>query len=980
MAVMQSVQLLAQDLRRLVEGDVLEKDWERAMYATDASSYEIMPLCVVLPKSTDDVVKVVKYAHDRKVPVIARGGGSGLAGQAVGAGIILDFTKYLNNVIELNTEQDYVVVQPGIYKSVLDNFLKKSGKYLPPDPSSSDYCTIGGMIANNGCGSHTVKYGAVIDYVLSLDVVLGNGELITTKPVGLADKFWEGIERDQSLEAQVYKKTRVLLEENRELIQKKIPRMKKNSSGYRLERVIENGVFDVGKLLVSSEGTLGVVVKAKIKVIDLPMQRGLSLLFFDDLERAGDAVSHIVPLGPSAVELLDDGIIRLASSLYPDLRERIPEYVKAVLLVEFDGDDIEGIKSNISKLENLITKEKPLAKHFEAALNPADMKKLWDVRKKALAFAFKMREGRRRVVSFIEDTVVEPSKLGTFIKKLYEIYDKYGVKGVVYGHAGDGHVHTRPLLDLKSESDRRIMQKIAEETFSLAKEYNGSITGEHGDGLARVDYIKFQYGEEVYQLFRRVKQIFDPENVMNPGKKVADQPALLRDMRYSPEYRTRPVKTQLNWGLKGNKVLKSITGFDEELDYEGEVELCFGCGFCRGGAVVGSGRMCPVYRGMGNEVDSCRGRNNLLRWMGKVSGLAKSFELTDEYGEAIYKHCIQCKMCLLDCPTNVDVGKLMAEARARYAAVKGLPKGYGFFMNIDKYGEAGCRLAPISNWLFGRKSFRTVMEWVTGIDRNVNFPPFHGRTFEERFKEYEPALKDDRREVVFFHDAYIDYNNPELGMAIVKILEKNGFRTIVPPQKSSGLPALTEGAPDVAREIARYNIDNLFPYAEKGIPIVCFSPAAGLTLKMEYENILESREVRTVAENTYDIHEFLYDLHRKGQLVEDFKPIDKSVYVHIHCHDLVQRVESSILGVLKLIPKLNIDVLERGCCGVGGSFRFIKKNFDISLRIGKELFDVVRQSPREVYTTGELCMLQMQYGSGKPVGLTMDLIREAYGV
>jgi len=951
------------------------------MYATDASSYEIMPLCVVLPRSAQDVVQVVKYAREEGVPVIARGGGSGLAGQAVGAGIILDFTKYMNRVVELNTDENYVIVEPGIYKSILDNFLKERGKYLPPDPSSSDYCTIGGMIANNACGSHTVKYGAIIDYVLSLDVVLSNGDLITTRGIALGDEFWQRIEKDHSFEAEIYRRVRALVEENRGLILKGIPRMKKNSSGYRLERVLEGEVFDLGKLMVSSEGTLGVVVRAKLRVINLPRRRGLALLFFDDLENAGDSVTDITALGPSAVELVDDRIVRLASSLYPELKERVPESVKAILLVEFDGEEIESIKSSISKVETAITKEKPLATHFEAALDPGEMKKLWDVRKKALAFAFKMREGPRRVVSFIEDTLVEPSKLGIFIKKLYGIYEKYGVHGVVYGHAGDGHVHTRPLLDLKCESDRQILARIADETFSLAKEYNGSITGEHGDGLARVDYIKFQYGEEVYGLFRHVKRIFDPTNIMNPGKKVSDEPSLLKDMRYSPEYMTRPIKTYLNWGIKGNKLLRSVTGYDEELDYFGEVELCFGCGFCRGAPMVGSGRMCPVFRGMGNEIDSCRGRNNLLRWMGKLSGLAESFEFSEEYGQAIYKHCIQCKMCLLDCPTSVDVGKLMAEARARYAAAKGIPKGYGFFTKIDKYGQIGCKLSPISNSLFSSSSFRALMEWVTGIDRNVNFPPFHRKTFQERFREYEPILlgKDLRNELVFFHDTYINYNNPELGMAIVKIFEENGFRTIVPPQKSSGLPAITEGAPDIGRNIALYNIENLHPYAEKGVPIVCFSPAAGLSLKMEYQNVLDNEEVRAVAENTYDIHEFLYDLHRKGRLKEEFKPLGKSVYVHIHCHHLVQRVESSILGLLKLIPGLSVDVLERGCCGVGGSFRFIRGNFERSLKIGAELLEAVRRSPVGVYTTGELCKLQMEYASHRPVGLTMDLLREAYG-
>lgn len=976
-----TIQELAADLEQLVDGEVLSKEWQRAMYATDASSYEIMPLCVVVPKNKEDVVRIVKYAYEKKVPVIARGGGSGLAGQAVGAGIIIDFTKHLNNVVELNAEKNCVIVEPGIYKSVLDQYLKKRGKYLPPDPSSSDYCTIGGMIANNGCGAHTVKYGATIDYVLSLEVALANGEVIQTRPVRLDSEEWKHLASGESFEARIYRDTGKLFERNRELI-KKIPRLKKNSSGYRLERLVEEGAFDLGKIIVSSEGTLGVVLQAKLRVLDLPKKKGLALLHFNDFEKAGDAVSHILKLNPSAIELVDDQIVKLASSLYPDLREKVPEHVKAVLLVEFDGDDLDPIKKSIAELERMVVKEKGLANYMAAAYEADEMKKLWDVRKKALAFAFKMRSGERRVVSFIEDTVVDPSKLGIFIKKLYQIYEKYGVEGVVYGHAGDGHVHTRPLLDTKSKEDLALMPKIAEETFALAREYNGSITGEHGDGLARVDYIKFQYGDEVYELFRELKKIFDPTNIMNPGKKITDESVLLNDLRYSPQYQVRDVKPTLNWGLKGNRVLKSITGFDEELDYAHEVELCFGCGFCRGGSVVFSGRMCPVYRGLQNELDSCRGRNNLLRWMNKLHGLAQSFELSDEYRDAIYKHCIQCKMCLIDCPTNVDVGKLMAEARARYARVKGLPRGYKYFINIDKYGEMGCKLSPISNWLVKSHRFRVLMERFTGIDRNRNFPPFHRKTFVKRFREYEPVLasKGLQKEAVFFYDTYINYNNPDMGMALVYILEKNGIRTIVPPQKSSGLPAITEGAPEIGRKIAEFNISNLYSYAEKAVPIVCFSPAAGLTLKLEYLSVSDTKEARLVSDSTYDIHEFLYSLHEKKQLNESFREVRKDVMVHLHCHSLVQRVEGSVLGLLKLIPGLKFDVLERGCCGIGGSFSFIKGNFAQSLKMGSELANAVKKSERPVYTTGETCMLQMEAGAGKPVGLTIELIKDAYGI
>ena len=386
--------------------------------------------------------------------------------------------------------------------------------------------------------------------------------------------------------------------------------------------------------------------------------------------------------------------------------------------------------------------------------------------------------------------------------------------------------------------------------------------------------------------------------------------------------------------------------------------------------------MCPVFKGLGSEIDSCRGRNDLLRWMLKRDGLAEDFALTDEYRDIIYDHCIQCKMCYIDCPSNVNVAKLMAETRARYAAVRGTPKGYSFFVNIDKYGRMGTAASPVSNWLFANAVFRYGMEATTGISRKRRFPDFVRPTFENRFAKHQPPTGE-RTDVVFFYDTYLNFNNPQLGMTIVDLLEANGCRVLCPPQGSSGLPALIEGAPAEGKKQAQFNVENLAPYAKRGIPIVCFSPSAGLALKIEYENVLDGPDVRAVAENTVDIHEFLWALYQRGALHLPLRPVEKQVNLHFHCHTLVQKVDQQVKDVLALIPGLHYQVLEKGCCGIGGSYGFI--NFDKSMRIGSDLFMAVGASEIETYSTGESCKMQIEQGSGKHIGLTTELLAESFG-
>ncbi len=937
-------------LKDAIKGDVLYDSLTRMAYASDASAYEIIPRCVVLPKDVDDVINTVKFANSNGIPIIARGGGSGLAGQAIGDGLILDFTRYMNKILSINLEENYVDVQPGIYKGMLDNILKQYGKFIPPDPSSSNFCSVGGMIATNASGSHTVKYGSMIDYVLELDVVLSDGTLLSLKPLKI-----DAI--DDSREGKIAKYILDLLSPNLKLIERKFPKVSKNSCGYRLDRVIVDDTIDIPKLFVGSEGTLGIITRARLRMINIPSKKVLFLLGFKDTSSALDVIKSIIELKPSALELIDKSIIDLARSANNRFLKIISDDINALLFVEFD-DDIE------EKMDLLL--EKMYNNCIVYSSDREEIDKIWAIRKNALAYSMKIRADDKKPVAFMEDPVVEVNKLASLFKSISYVFDEHSLNYIVYGHAGDGNLHIRPLIDLSKASDLEIMKKIAKTMLGYIIDANGSISAEHGDGLARSEFIRDIYGDDIYSLFVKVKRFLDPSNIMNPGKKVSSS-EFTNNLRYMPKDKS----SILNWSIKQSSICEGITGYARELDYAREVGLCHGCGGCR--ELNYSTRMCPVYKGLNLEEASCRGRNNILRWLLRLSDEVEKEYYDDNYKNLIYKYCIQCKTCLYECPSNVNVGKIMAEARARYAKVKGLPKGYEYFIDIDRYAELCSRLAPLSNLLLNNRMFRILMEKYTNIDARKRFPKFHRKQFKQLYQEYANGKSYDRY-VAFFYDTYINYNEPHLGLKIARILERYGYGLILPNQLSSGLPALLEGAPDKGKKIAEFNIEHLYEYAKKGMPIITFSPSAGLALKMEYLNVIDNHKSRLVAENTFDIHEFLYMLDKDHSL--EFAPIDDDIAVHFHCHTLVLGIDKYVTSILSKIPCLDYHVLERGCCGTGGSYSFIKDNYDLSMSIGRALFDAVRKE-NKVYTTGESCRLQMEEGSQRRIYLTIDLIAES---
>jgi FAD/FMN-containing dehydrogenase/Fe-S oxidoreductase len=967
---------IASDLSEIINGDALHKEWQRSMYSTDASLYEILPICVVIPKNENDVIKTVKYAYENNIPLTARGGGTSLAGQTVGNGIIIDFSKYMNKILEISVENNFIVIEPGLYKTELDNYLNNFGKFFPPDPSSSDFCTLGGMISNNSSGPHSVKYGSAIDYVISLKVILSNGEIIETEPIKPGGEEWIKKISIGNLESRIYRQLLELIDNNLKKIKEKEPKVK-NSAGYKLLSIIDKkNNFDLSKIFVSAEGTLGIILQAKLRIVDIPKYLGTVMLQFNKIEEMGSTVCKVLETSPSAVELLDHYVLKSASMIIPEIKEKIPNNVNAILLIEYDGNNFNEILNKMKYIKrNIIDKSSFFIKE-KIAYSEEESQELWNIRKKSLPYSMKVRKNGKKPAPFIEDITVPPEKLPNLIKKLYAIYKKYDVSGVVYGHAGDGQLHTRPLLNLKEKTDIKKMKKIADEVYSFVIENKGSITGEHGDGIVRSEYLAEMY-DEVYDLFKVVKKLFDPQNILNPISKINNEKnIMLKNIRYA-YYRNNSYNL-LNWDTKSS-LLKKITGYANELSYDSEIDLCHGCGNCR---EITPGRMCPVFKAYRNELDSCRGRINILRWLIKEDGLPVNLMKTSDYQKIVYDHCIQCKMCYVECPSNVNVGKLMAEARANYVKANNIPRGYGLFANIDKYENLGYKLYPFSNYLLSNKLFRNLFERITYIDKDRQFPKYVNKSFTEHYKNHLLINRKQHynKSVVFFYDTYIKYHNPRIGILIVKLLERNGFNVIVPPQKSSGISAIFEGSTSIAKKIISYNLDNLAPYINKHIPIITFSPSSSLALKLEYMNIINNQNSRAVANLTFDIHEFLFSIYKKGELNVDFNRIEKDVLIHIHCHDIVQRIDQDIISLLKLIPGLNFQVLENGCCGIGGAFGFIKGNYKRSMKIGEPLFNLVKKNDKTVYSTGESCSLQINEGTGKEIKLTVELISEAYGL
>ncbi|MBU2603829.1 MAG: FAD-binding protein [Actinobacteria bacterium] len=1021
---------IERDLRGLLRGDVEFDAVTRHLYATDGGIYQIEPMGVVSPFDAEDVARLVAYCTERGVPLVPRGAGSGLAGAAVGAGLMVDFTRYMNKILEVAPDGSWARVQPGLVMGVLNAHVKRYGTFFAPNPSSENYCSLGGMIANNSSGGRSVAYGGTKDHVLALDVVLSGGELFHAGPVTRGSDALAAVLGSGGRAGAAFADLLPLLDRKRGAVATSMPRVMKNCSGYRVETVLEWGADAPGygaydgaaalaaadaewtranlqKLFVGSEGTLGLVTEATLNLVPLPGRRAIGMAYFPTVFSAGEAVHPILALKPSSLEIMDANFLRFVRESNSKIDAMLPKVVDTALLVEFEAADDAELEEKLASLEGLLAGGDAL--EVKRALDPGDQKQLWAVRQAAVPLLQKL-PGPKKIVEFIEDATVHPEVLADYMSRLNTILQSHDVRAIMYGHAGDGNIHTRPILDMRNPGDLRLMNEIMEEVMEVILDLKATPSGEHGDGIVRSPYVRRVYGDEVYGIFERIKEAFDPTGIMNPGKKVvnpAETGGIATNLRYGRDYWTHEQSTQLHF--PGG-------------EYEREIEKCHGCAQCK--SMVAT-TMCPTYKATRREHASPRAKANALRNI--ISGRLDPGLHTGAALKEVTDYCIECGMCALECPSNVNIPKLMLEAKAKYrTAHAGGPTDQvlGRAELVSKVSRAA---SPVVNPLAANRVVRRLGERLAGIDHRRTLPAYARKSWEQMLAERrkgavnphpvpEPGAGTEAvgvagnpggsggssagdsaapavaapaaapaaaKPVAFFYDVYANYNDPGLAQTFDSLLRAHGVPVVYPEQKGSAVPEMLYGYMDRARATAEFNVRHALPHVRDGAYVVSGEPTASFAFKVHYPDIVSSEDCSLVANATRDLGEFLVSrrTERPEAAPRPVADIKLKIAYHQPCHLKTQQVGSPFFDLLEEVPGLELVNLDAGCCGMAGTFGMKAGTFDLSMETGRPLFERVTDvSPDLVASECSTCRMQLAQATGKDTVHPAELLARAYGI
>ncbi len=953
---------IAADLSKIVRGDVFADILHRAAFSTDASIYQITPMCIVTPMDAGDVVAAVKYATANGIAVAARGAGSGLAGEALSSGIVFDMRRYMNRIISVSENGGVAVCQPGVVLDDLNNRLAGYGRKIGPDPSSSNRATIGGIVANNSTGAHSLQYGHIADYVENIETVLADGSIVEFK------NDFDPAEAKDGKVVFVAKKCISILSGKETVIEKALPQTKRNRSGYTIAGICHDGKIDLAKLMTGSEGTLGIFTRIALRTVAMPAAKGLLEIEFDSLAKMAKAVPIIVDSGAVTCELMDRNVINMAIESFPQYRDILPVDAAAVLLVEHTGQSPEQVEEKIKKTDFAVG---TMASGRRIFFDVGEQKRLWKSRKDAVPLLFR-KKSRKRPVEFVEDTSVDNAKLAEYLCGLEKIKEKYDITLSFYGHAGDGELHVRPNLDLAEQTDLEKMQSIANEVFELVWSLGGSISGEHADGLLRAAFIRRQYGDEVYELLQGIKNVFDPEGVMNPGKIINSDPDIMvKNLRARHRLRPERLKTDLLF---------------EKDELELELEQCSGCGLCL--SRESDLRMCPVFRAMGEELGSSRARANILRFW--ATGELRDEDFESEQFRDFLSTCINCKACLLQCPSGVDVSKLVIAARAELAKRKGL-KPAQLMLSRNRYlGILSSLFSPVSNFVMRLGITKWFLEKSAGLDSRRNIPKFGWGSFLVKGRKYLAAqglVKEPIDRVAYFVDTYANYNDHELGFAVIKVLRCNNIEVILPKQRPVPLPAVVYGDTKLARKDLEYSVKHLAAAVRDGYKIVCSEPSAALCLKQELRHFVAGEDAKVVSENTFELMSYLLDLYKHGKLkpcqtTSSESPVTSCEYFyHTPCHLSACGGEGASIELLNKLCGIEARDLKGGCCGLAGTFGMQKKNYDLSWEISKNLCEAIKKSQAKIVLTEcAVCGMQIEHISGAKAVHPIKVLAQRYGV
>ncbi|MBY0528299.1 MAG: FAD-binding protein [Gemmataceae bacterium] len=934
---------LARHLRKHIQGEVRFDAPSRHLYSTDASIYQIEPLGVVIPRSIEDLTTIVLVAGEMRIPITARGGGTSLSGQSIGPGIVVDCSKYLHAILDLDPVAKVARVQPGVVLDQLNRAAAPHRLQFGPEVATSSRANLGGMIGNNSAGARSIIYGKTIDHVRRLHVVLSDGSRANFGPLSAAD--WECRATRKNLEGAIYRGVRQIVAASSVEIQKRFPKILRRVSGYNLDVMssAETASKGLHQLVIGSEGTLAFIAEAELALIPRPRVRGLLVPHFESLAAAMDALAVCLEFQPSAVELLDQMLIDLARDnlSLKDHMAAVRGRPAALLMVEFSSDDNAEVTDRLERLEQRLQGVNGV-QAVVRAVDPEVRDPLWNLRRAAMPLLYGM-PGDRKPVTFVEDTAVAPARLPEFVGRFRELLRRHGTDGAFYGHASVGCLHIRPVLNLKDQVEVARMRRITEEVTDLVLEFGGSLSGEHGDGLVRSEWNKKMFGPVVYEAFRQVKHAFDPHNLLNPGK-VVDAPRMTENLRYGPEYHPREPSTLFDYSRQEG-FLRSI-------------ELCNGSGVCR---KQQGGTMCPSFRATLDEKDSTRGRANALRLA--LAGEEPIKALRSRWVYDILDLCLMCKACKSECPSNVDMAKLKAEFLQAYYAGRLRPPGQTMMARVHLLNRLGAPAAPLVNWMQENRLVRWLMEKATGIDRRRSMPRLHADHFRRWFARHRPESGAGLRgRVLLLDDCFSTYNEPEIGQAAVAVLEHAGYRVELADLVCCGRPMISKGFLKPARELIQSQVLGLARRVADGTPLIGLEPSCLLTLADEWPELVPSAETKRIAAAADLADGWLAKQVRDGRCELNLRPQARKCVVHGHCHQKALRGVQGTASALRLVPGLDVKVLDTGCCGMAGSFGFEKEHYDLSVKIAElSVLPALRAEPEAIVVApGTSCRHQIK--------------------
>ncbi|WP_254510910.1 FAD-binding oxidoreductase [Anatilimnocola floriformis] len=961
------------DLRGLISGQVRCDDAFVQMYSTDGSIYQVAPLGVVRPRNAYDVQVAVKYAADNMLPIHARGAGTGLAGESLGPGLVMDFSQGMRRIVSVN--HDHVVVQPGVVLGQLNRYLAGFGKQFAPDPATGGVTTVGSVVSLDASGSNWLRYGSARRHVRNLQIVLADGESFEAgrHPV-TDDPYLDPVPRRREL----VRRLAELIQREESVIRANQPKSWVNRCGYQLHDVLADGQLDLAKLIAGSEGTLALITQLSLAIEPIPKQRGLCLLFFDRLESAATAASEAKSLGVSACDLMDRRILSLARDLDPRYAQAIPREAEAMLLVEQQAEESSHVLETLQQVAMRWQRRRRLAFGFHLALSPDEYDLFRRLTRRVSPTLFRV-QGSERPVPFIEDVAVPPDVLPEFLVKMQNVFKAWQITASFFAHAGHGQIHVRPFLDLTSTADVNKMPELATQLYEEVLAVGGTISGEHGCGLSRTWYVKRQTGA-LYDVLREVKRIFDPQNLLNPGKVVADVPQpLTKNLRLAEAESTdRPLtETQIADNPPKEKVDLHLVW--RQLP-QIEADSCNGCGRCR--TMSPEMRMCPIFRYAPAEESSPRAKANLMRSV--LQGELPASSLASEQLKEIADLCVNCHQCRLECPAEVDIPKLMIEAKSQYVVANGLDTTDWFLARLDSVSRWGARFGPIANWILHTRWTRWVLEKLTGLAQGRKLPRLQSTTFmrrADRNRLTRPARRTGGK-VLYFVDVYANWYDTQLAESLVAIMQHHGIAVYVPAgQLQSGMARISLGDVERARKHAAKNVAILSEAVRQGYEIVCTEPSAALCLTQEYPSLLDDDDARLVAEHTTDACAYLWKMHEVGRLELDLRPINLTLGYHQPCHLRALDVGSPGESLLRLIPGLSVRRIERGCSGMAGTFGLRRDNYRASLRAGWGLISALRDPLIDLGTTEcSACKIQMEQGTTKPTIHPLKMLALAYGL